>query len=138
MKFNLKLTVLVIAACIVALAGCTKNSASIVGIWTLNTEREILKVTGTVATDTTINAAPGSTASFAANGTYITAGQIGPDTGTYVQGNGKLTLTSTVGSHTTNSIYLNTLTDHALQLEMRDTGTTAPISTIQYQLNFTR
>ena len=134
MKSKITLALTIMVASIIFLAGCGKNNASLVGVWTVNNEREIVKTSGVVTYDTTA-AITGSTITFTAAGTYATtSGGSTISSGTYTQSGNKLTSMAT-GSSTPGTLWINTLTDHNLQLESRDT---TGANTTQLQYNLTR
>ena len=133
MKNNLKTVVLALAVCVALLTGCAKNNASIVGVWVLNTEREVLKNSGTVTKDTTANVPAGTTLTFGSKGQFYTyTPPSNNTTGTYVQNGNVLSITTTSLPF---KLYVNTLTDGSLQLEQRDTS---GADTDQLYYNLTR
>jgi len=136
-KNNLKISLITIVFFSVIIAGCKKNNASLVGTWSFNTQREILKTSNVTTFDTTVNMGSGTMVTFTSGGKYNTTGTIGLDSGTYAQNSGKLTLNSASGS-TPMVMLINLLSDHNLTLEQRDTGSSVPVTTAQYIFNLSR
>lgn len=135
MKNNLKIAVFALAVCIALLTGCSKNNASIVGVWSLNTERQVVKTAGVITRDTTVNAPTGATLTFGSKGQFYTYNPPSSFTnGTYTLSGNNLIITT--GS--TIPILVDLLTDGSLQFEQRDTDFTPPVTTRQLYYNLTR
>jgi hypothetical protein len=125
MKNNLKTAVLALAVCIALLTGCAKNNASIVGVWSFNTERQVIKTAGVTTHDTTVNVPAGATLTFGSKGQFYTYNPPSNySNGTYTLSGDKLTIT-TSGSPI--PLLVTSLTDGSLQFEQRDTDFTPPI-----------
>ncbi len=136
MQNKLKYFLLALISGIMLIAGCGKNTPSIVGTWTYKTHRSIFKINGTLKHDTTENIPSGSTFAFTTQGKYFTTGTFTNDSGTYSLNNNILTC---IGSNSvTTVVYVNTLTDHTLDLEERDTSQSSPYETAQYIFGFSR
>ena len=133
MNNNLKTAVLALAVCVALLTGCAKNNPSIVGVWSFNTERQVIKTSGVTTKDTTVNLPTGVTFTFGSKGQFYTYGPPSSYTnGTYTLSGNKLTIT-TSGSPV--SLLVNSLTDGSLQFEERDTS---GVNTDQLYYNLTR
>ena len=133
------LFVTLIVGCIY-LAGCKKNAATIVGVWTEETQSIETDSQGMVIRDTTIKALSLSAmvVTFDANGTYSSqslTGGIGA--GTYKYTGSKLTLIDTSNS-TTQVVNVTLLTNNALSIEMVDTTRLSPLVTNDITYNFAR
>ena len=135
MKNKLKTAMLIVTACVAILTGCSKNKASIVGVWSFNTERQVVKTAGVTTHDTTVNVNPGTTITFGSKGQFYTFSPPSNNTnGTYTLSGNKLIITT--GS--TIPLLVDMLTDGSLQFEQRDTDFTPPITTSQLYYNLTR
>ena len=132
MKNNLKTAVLALSVCVALLTGCAKNNASIVGVWSFNTERQVIKTAGVTTHDTTVNINAGTTITFGSKGQFYTFSPPSSNTnGTYTLTGNKLIITT--GS--TIPVLVDLLNDGSLQFEQRDTS---GVTTSQLYYNLTR
>ena len=127
-------------ASVIYLAGCKKNAATIVGVWTEETQSILTDSAGITVRDTTIKSLSLSAmvVTFDANGTYSSqalTGGIGA--GTYKYTGNKLTLIDT-SSSTTQVVNVTLLTNNALSVEMVDTTSLSPLVISDITYNFAR
>lgn len=137
-------TVFLILALISGVAflnSCKKNSASIVGTWTLTSERERMSVSGITTLDTTyqIGVSNQQILTLKSNSSFTVIGSGGTSAGVYGYTNNILTLVDTTGGGSSSTIYsVSTLTSNQLSLQATDTTATSPLTIQIINVNFSR
>lgn len=145
MTINKKWSLLIAAAAIIYLAGCSKSAntpATIVGTWGIVSEEQKLFINGTAKFDTVIPTTAGQTAlTFTADGYYLELTGHNQYGGPYTYNNNVLSLFDTAyGASRWVPYSVSTLTENKLSLIVaRDTISLSPIDSIAWEIaNFTR
>ena len=117
------------------ISGCSRSSPSIVGTWTLYSERHHHFTNNVSGQDTTVILNLPYTVTFTADGHITNNGQVG---GTYSI-HGDTLITANASASATSRAIITTLIDHALGIMVNDTISRSPnLVYDQVTANYTR